>query len=138
MERQLLTSDSNYFEHAIITTAENELRMNDAFELCILLQGECHVRSYEKDILIKENDIFFFPSQGPTPSNVMETASPITRSAFLTAIWNYFIRNHPAFIMRLTALPAVKTKHFMISFATAWLPSCFSPCQTIRTAVWNS
>ena len=36
MERQLLTSDSNYFEHAIITTAENELRMNDAFELCIL------------------------------------------------------------------------------------------------------
>lgn len=39
MERQLLTSDSNYFEHAIITTAENELRMNDAFELCILLQG---------------------------------------------------------------------------------------------------
>ena len=43
MERQLLTSDSNYFEHAIITTAENELRMNDAFELCILLQGECHV-----------------------------------------------------------------------------------------------
>lgn len=65
MERQLLTSDSNYFEHAIITTAENELRMNDAFELCILLQGECHVRSYEKDILIKENDIFFFPSQVP-------------------------------------------------------------------------
>lgn len=63
MKRQLLNSESDYFEHAIITTAKTEIRMSDAFEIGFILQGSCHIRSCEKDVHIKTNDIFFFPSQ---------------------------------------------------------------------------
>ena len=65
MERQLLASDSNFFEHSIITTSENELRMNDAFEISFVLKGKFHIRSYEKDIPVRQHDIFFFPSKVP-------------------------------------------------------------------------
>lgn len=65
MKRQILTSGSDYFEHAIITTTETELRMSDSFEIGFILQGSCHIRSHEKDLHIKKHDIFFFTPQVP-------------------------------------------------------------------------
>lgn len=65
MYKQILSSDTDYIEHMIVDTDEEQLDMENTFVICFLLEGSCYVKCHNNTQYVHTSDAFFFPPNVP-------------------------------------------------------------------------
>lgn len=72
MNQALPSGNEAYYTHSLTDISQSTFRMDQAFHLYMVLEGDCQVQSNAMTRHVKTNDIFFFP--GNTPYTLYSTA----------------------------------------------------------------